>query len=342
MKLIELYLDEIRHQLPSKNREDIIKEIRSVLMDMIEDRNPNPGQSPDEEIVKSVLKAFGSPQKVARQYGAHNHLIGPRIYPTYLQVLKIVLIVVAALNAFGLVVAVIGQSGIDPNMFEAILEIVGGLFSSLFTAFGIVTLSFAIIERTTSEDWRAEAEQEWLPADLYKKEDQVRVKVPGLAVEITLTLVFIALINFFLDRIGIYYLSDSNWVSAPILNDNFLRYIPWITAYAVLDIILNLYLIRKGYWDKPASAAKIFINGFKIAVNIAIIVGPAIITITPAAWQTLNFGLDITAQELSGTLNIILNVLLGLASFGLVVESIKRLYETFIKGSQTAIKIDVN
>ena len=342
MKLIELYLDEIRHQLPPKNREDIVKEIRSVLMDMIEDRNSHPGQTPEEETIKAVLNEFGSPQKVARQYGAKNQLIGPRIYPIYLQVLKIVLIVVAALNVLGLVVAIIGQSGIDPNMFEAILEIVGGLFSSLFTAFGIVTLSFALIERTSPEDWRAEAEQEWSPEDLYQKEDQERVKVTGLAIEITMTLVFIALINFFLDRVGIYYLSDSTWVSAPILNDNFLRYIPWITAYAVLDIILNLYLIRKGYWDKPASAAKIFINGFKIAVNIAIIAGPAIITITPSAWQTLNFALDVTARELSQTQNIILDVLLGLASFGLVVESIKRLYDTFIKGSHTTLEIDVN
>ena len=44
MKLLALYLDKIRQNLPQRNREDILKEIRSTLMDMIEDRNPNPGR----------------------------------------------------------------------------------------------------------------------------------------------------------------------------------------------------------------------------------------------------------------------------------------------------------
>jgi len=33
MKLIDLYLDEIRRQLPPKNREDILKEIHFTLME---------------------------------------------------------------------------------------------------------------------------------------------------------------------------------------------------------------------------------------------------------------------------------------------------------------------
>ena len=38
MKLLDLYLDKIRQNLPQRNREDILKEIRSTLLDMIEDR----------------------------------------------------------------------------------------------------------------------------------------------------------------------------------------------------------------------------------------------------------------------------------------------------------------
>lgn len=67
MNLIELYLEEIRRQLPSRNRDDILKEIQSTLMDTIEDRNPNPGAEPDTETVKAVLKEFGSPRKVAKR-----------------------------------------------------------------------------------------------------------------------------------------------------------------------------------------------------------------------------------------------------------------------------------
>lgn len=339
MKLINLYLDEIRRHLPPKNKEDILKEIRSTLMDMVEDRNPNPKQGPDEETIKAVLKEFGSPREVAAQYGAKNFLIGPRLFPAYLQVLRIVLIVIAALNVLGIFVTIISQPTIESGLVDTIAEVVSGLFSSLFTGFGIVTLSFAGIERTTPEEWRVEVDQKWEPEQLLKHEDVKRVNYTGLAFEITLTLIFIALINFFLDRFGIYYIGESGWVSAPILNENFLRYVPWITAYSVLDIGLNLYLIRTGFWDKWASFSKLLINAFKIAVNFAIILGPAVIIVTTSAWENLGFDLDITARELTRGMNFGLDIVLGLAIFGLVVESFKLVYTHFIKGSAAKIEI---
>jgi len=342
MKLINLYLDEIQQHLPHKNREDILKEIRSTLMDMIEDRSPNAGQMPDEETIKAVLQEFGSPRKVAQQYSEHHYLIGPRIFPVYLKVLKIVLIIVAGLNVLGLIVAIVSQSGVDYSMIDAIASVFSGLFSSLFTAFGIVTLSFAGIERTSPEEWKFKIEESWRPEDLLKQEDRKQIKVTELAIEVTLTLVFITLINFYLDRIGIYYLGDSGWVSAPLLNENFLRYVPWITAYAVLDIALNLYLFRQNYWDSLATIGKVLINALKIAVSFVILTGPDVITVSQSAWQTLNFDVTMTAQEITRMMNIGLDVLLGLAIFGLVVESIKRLYEGFIKGNHTRIDFETN
>jgi hypothetical protein len=334
MKYLELYLQEIERRLSTRNRVDILKEIRSTLLDMIEDRNPNPGQAPDEETIKAVLSEYGSPRKVARQYSGHQYLIGPNLFPAYWQVLQIVLIVVAALNVLGLVVTVVSHTGTIAWTFDTFAEMIGGLFSSLFTAFGIVTLSFASVERTTPDTWKVKIEQDWKPDDLLSLEDRKSVKIVEMALEITFTLAFIVLINFFLDKIGIYYLGDSGWVSAPILNSVFTRYVPWITAANVLSILLNLYLIRKGYWDKMSTLGKLGINALTIAINFAILTGPAVIAISESAWAALNF-------DLSTTLNIVLDILLGLSIFGLVVESIKRIYETFIKGSQAHIGIDI-
>jgi hypothetical protein len=338
MNIINVYLEEIRHRLPIKNRDDIIEEIRSVLMDMIEERNPTPGSDPDEATIKAVLRDFGAPQKVAQQYGNHRHLIGPQIYPVYIKVLKIVLIVVAALNVLGVVVAAVSGSPAESGLFVSLLETIGGLFSSLFTAFGIVTLSFILIERTIPKEFQIEIEEGWSPDDLEKVEEQERIKIPELAIEITLGIVLIVVLNVYLDRIGIYYLGDSGWASAPILNDNFLRYIPWITAYTVLDIAINLYLIRKGIWDIYAAIAKVLNNIFKIAVLFAIIIGPAILAVNPTAWDALNLDLSLTAQRLTQQMNTVLDILLGLTIFGLVVESIKRLYRTFF----SKLPVDIN
>jgi len=340
MKLLALYLDKIRQNLPQRNREDILKEIRSTLMDMIEDRNPNPGEKPDEEIVKDVLREFGSPRKVAIQYGARNYLIGPRMFPIYLQVLRIVLIIVTAFNLIGLVVAIANQTGFDSGMLEATLGVVGSLISSLFMAFGIVTLTFAGIERTTPEEIKVKINQKWDPDDLLKDEDQDQVKVLEMALEITFSIIFIVLLNFFLDKIGIYFYDSRGWVSSPILNENFLRYIPAITIYVILDIALDLYLLNKGAWDKFATGAKVLINMLKIAVNAAILSGPAILTLQAADWQRLSLDSTLSVDTINHYMNLGVRILIGLSIFGLVVESIKLLYRGFIKGSKANIEID--
>ena len=333
MKLIELYLDNVRRHLPlRKNRDDIINEIHSTLMDVVEDRNPNPGQEPDEETLKAVLKEYGSPRTVAAQYGQQNFLIGPRLFPLYKQVLMIVLIVVSAVSLLGFIVALIGHSGFETGLLEGILQMLGNLSGSLFAAFGIVTLSFAAIERTTPEEWEVNLDEDWEPDYLLKEENHEHIKIAESAIEITMSIIFIAVLNFFFDRIGIYYLSDAGWNSVPIFTDAFVQYIPWITSYAVLDIALSLYLIRTEYWDKFSSIAKILINIFKIAVTFAITVGPAIITVDLSALQALFPSAEMTALDLSGIANTVLNVLLGLSIFGLAVDSIKRLYLSFIKG----------
>lgn len=339
MKLIELYLDEIRHRLPPRNREDILREIHSVLMDTLEDRNPNPGEEPDEETIKTLLIEFGPPRKVARQYGASNYLIGPRFFPLYILVLKIVLIVFATLHILGASVALISQSGFGTGVWGAIATILAGILNTLFMGFGIVTLAFSIMERFTPEGWGVNIEEDWRPEDLFEKENQERIKLSELAVEITMNLLLIAVLNFFFDRIGIYYLGDSGWVSTPVLNETFKPFIPWITAYAIMDIALSIYLIRKDYWDKIGSIIKIFINVFKIPVTSAIIGTSGIITIDPTSWQKIFPNAELTAQWLSQTANLVLNILMGLAIIGLSVDSIKRLYLTFIKGRHSVIEV---
>jgi hypothetical protein len=337
MELLNAYLEEIRHRLPLKNRADIIEEIRSALMDMIEERSP--GGDPDDATVKAVLMEYGAPREVARQYASHQSLIGPQIFPVYLQVLKIVLIVVAALNIVGLIVSIVNGSIGDNDLFIATFETVGGLFSSLFTAFAIVTLSFTLIERFAAEELQAEMDEDWSPEDLTIVEIRKRVKISEVAVEITFGIIFILLINLYLDRIGIYYLGDAGWVSAPILNDNVLRYIPWITGATMLDIALNLYLIRKEFWDASATIVKVIINVLKIALLAVIIAGPAIIAVSPSAWQALNLEVNLTAQQLTRQMNTVLDGLLGLAIFGLVVDSIKIIVNGFFRNDHTRLHI---
>ena len=67
MNLIDRYVNAVADRLPEKMREDLSKEIRSLIEDTLDDRAAQTGKSPnDETLVTEVLKSFGSPRKNGR------------------------------------------------------------------------------------------------------------------------------------------------------------------------------------------------------------------------------------------------------------------------------------
>ena len=72
MNLIDRYITEVGKHLPRKNRQDIQRELRSTLEDMLADRSEASGQPVDEAMTIALLKEYGSPQKVAASYTAQS------------------------------------------------------------------------------------------------------------------------------------------------------------------------------------------------------------------------------------------------------------------------------
>jgi hypothetical protein len=113
--LIDTYVSEVGRRLSRKSRADIEAEIRSFLQDMLDERSQKTGKPVDEETLLEVLKAYGSPEKVAGTYLGDRYLIGPRLYPTFILVLRILLPVIGILGAIGLELQFIQQS-VMPKM----------------------------------------------------------------------------------------------------------------------------------------------------------------------------------------------------------------------------------
>src|SRR5512132_3440586 len=101
MNLIDKYIAEIGKHLPRKNRADIEAEIRSTLEDMLDERAQGKGPA-DEATIMALLKEYGSPREVAATYKTHQYLIGPRLFPIFETVIRIVLAVVAGASLIGL------------------------------------------------------------------------------------------------------------------------------------------------------------------------------------------------------------------------------------------------
>jgi hypothetical protein len=131
-----------------------------------------------------LIKDFGHPLIVAARFRGRQSLIGPDVYPFYLSVARIVALAIAGVQvAIGLVQWLLG----DKTPIEVLLQTIGGLSASLLISLAIVTLIFAILERT---GFPAEHIANWNPGQLADVED----KQPGpweSAVEVGLSIAFL-------------------------------------------------------------------------------------------------------------------------------------------------------
>src|SRR5512140_3524156 len=149
MNLIDKYIAEVGKHLPRKNRADIEAEIRSTLEDMLDERSEGTqGKgAADEAAVMELLKEYGAPREVAATYNPHPYLIGPRMFPMFEMILRIVFVVVIAASFLGLGVS-LSKTGMSGAAFASTLgEWFTDLFGGLIAAFGNIVLVFAILER---------------------------------------------------------------------------------------------------------------------------------------------------------------------------------------------------
>lgn len=151
--LVNRYLQAVGFWLPRTQKADILAELSEDLHQQMEDRAEQLGHGLSEAEIKAVLKQRGQPLLVARSFLPQRSLISPVLYPIYLMVLKIVLLVSTAVWGIGALINFILGRG-----FAGIGEAAGSFWSTCFIQFGILTLIFAAIDRYASqsigrEDW---------------------------------------------------------------------------------------------------------------------------------------------------------------------------------------------
>ena len=238
MELIERYVNEVGRRLPRKGRADLQTELRSSLYDALDDRVEG---EPTEGDVVALLKKFGPPEKVAASYRPEGQfLIGPDLYPTFQMVTGIVLIVLTAVMALAALLGLI----IDPvrDVGQWLFETLGGLFQGLTSALGAIVVIFAILQRLEVKPDQPEAE--WDPRDLPAVEEHDLVGRAETVAGIAFTLIVLALLNIFRDRIGLVIMPGQGPILTHILRDN----LPWLNAALLVGLALNAVLLWQGYW----------------------------------------------------------------------------------------------
>lgn len=333
MKLINRYVSEVGRRLPLvRGRSDIEKELRSTLEDMLEDRARRTGRPADELMEMELLREYGSPAKVASTYNPTPYLIGPRIFPFYLMVVKIVVAVVASvlLVLTGIQVATHAPMTAT-QFFSALGGGFSGIISALISAFGTVTLVFVVLERAIpAQEFKTEDEKDWDPASLMKEPEQDDVKIWEPITAIVFTAIVLSLFNFNPQLIGIYYPSGERWTVLPVLSEAFFRMLPWINLTWIAEILLNSLLLRSGRWDIPSRMVSIAIKIAQMVIGYFLLTGPSILAITPESLQASGIFSDPEAARILGIMaQQGVRVLLALSIFGSAVEAIKQTIKMF-------------
>jgi hypothetical protein len=263
MELIDRYVYEVGRRLPRKNRADIQVELRSTLVDTLEGRVEG---EPTQEDEVELLKEFGPPQQVAASYWPQGqYLIGPSLYPLFRMVVGIALLAFIIVQLVLLGIALVFNQ--EVLTFTSVLEIFSGMISSVFTAFGIIVIVFAVLQRL---DVKPDTDdEEWDPRQLPQIEEVDTVSRGGTVVEITLSLVIVAILLFLPNKIGVVISPGTEIILNPVIRG----YISLIISSILLGIAVDVILLWRGRWETGTRLAKIGTNLFGLYVLYVLIVG---------------------------------------------------------------------
>lgn len=324
MNLLDKYILEVGKHLPRKNRTDLQKEIRSTLQDMLDDRSQQSGQPIDEALISEVLQEYGAPAKVAAAYQAPRYLIGPRLYPFFEMVVKIVLTVLVVIGAIGFGINIVSGDAAGPAFLSALGKYALEMLTGLISAFGNIVLVFAILERVLPASEFEEEAEKWSPADLSKEPDPDQVSRAELIFEMIFILLGLALFNLYPNLIGFMMVKDSSWVYVPALSENFFRYLPWINLLGVLQIALDLFLLRRGYRQTLTEVFNLALEAAGIALAFVMLTGPALISVKSES-------LAETLGEASGTVIAMVNLVPMIALVVVIVVGVIEVVQIILR-----------
>jgi len=269
MQLIESYLHEVGRYLPEEQRDDILVELRSSLEDEV--RESAGTDNPTRNQIETVLNKFGHPINVASAYKEPRYLIGPELYPAFVETLSTIftvsLIAVISLQLLTWVTHgwATGIWGFVENLVRLSLWLVA-----------ITVISFATLEYYGErigwyDNWKASS-LSLKPAATFNRSDvMTNLVTEG---------VFLMWWNSIL--------VIQNWI--PGLADKFVVSLSdvWAPLFWPINLLVGAWFVLHAFtlltrrWTRPALLGEIVIGTLAFSVCIYIVAQPDLITVSGA------------------------------------------------------------
>lgn len=232
--LTDRYIWAVQRSLPERQRDDIDRELRGTIADTI-DAKVDDGATP-ESAERATITELGDPYRLAAGYADRPlHLIGPKVFPDYIRLLKVLYAVVLPIT-FGaiLLATVLGKNG---DVWGAFGSTIGATIT-VAAHFGFwTTLVFALIER--SPDYKATA---WNPDTLPQVPVRGDIKLSDT----------VAGIVWYLAVLGGMIWAQVWGLSGEPIFDPALG--SWLVLFAVLPVaavVFRVVLYRTRHWTWP-------------------------------------------------------------------------------------------
>ncbi len=329
MEIIKKYIYAIQRRLPAQNKEDIAKEINSLIFDELEGKFGKRDEYTEAEI-EEVIKEMGHPREVASRYrGDKQLLIGQEIFPIY----KMVLAIAAGATTLGLVVSyivrVINEAAAGNATFMLFLsnfgQLLGSLFSAILGLVGSVTIVFALIQhfgKFDSED--VNIYDDWKPKDLPElPEEKDRVQKWEAIVSMFFIIVGAVILNYYVAYGNLpFIINEGAQVTVlPIFSVEALRhYLPLWNLSLGLSFILQIILLTQGKYTLGSRLFELGISLLGIVILAMLINGEMIISMQGIIHE---FGHHNWMDAVEKYYYIVLKVIMGFSIFGIVVSVIK-------------------
>ncbi|MDF2543776.1 MAG: hypothetical protein K0S47_3494 [Herbinix sp.] len=263
MKLIDRYIYAVTQYLPEGTREDVGKELRANIEDML------PEQPTEKDIIQ-VLEELGNPWKLANEYNpSKRYLIGPGYYENYLSVLKLVIGICAAVFV-GLAVF---AWAVDPsvegdqinNLTALITDLIGAAVDGVLQGALWVTIVFVLLERSGVEPGQLPFHnKKWSPEDLPELplHNKRKISRGETVFSMFFTIFFTALFYFKPQYIAMYVKGESGKITAtPLFDLERLQSYLWIILLlAIIQLGFFIWKYISGSWNIPMAIGNAVYN----------------------------------------------------------------------------------
>lgn len=245
--LTERYIEEVIRRLPNEQRDDVAEELRTTIADTIEARD----ETDTAEAEHDVLTELGDPVRLAASYADRPlTLIGPTLFPSYIRMLKLLLLGVLPVVVTVLVFVDIIEST-DPGSaigtgIQTILTVGGQMVAWL-------TVIYAVVDRVITAEEKKTLTKSWTPQLLPERTSTKRDTTNGSLPSLIWYAFMLGLILW--QRTG-----HENYVEGErvqVLDPNL--WSGWIWPVVIglsAMLVLELVRIAAGRWEKPLAVTQ--------------------------------------------------------------------------------------